>query len=280
MTMPTTTMSSADAASLADQISGWLREQFEITGAERFILGLSGGIDSAVVAGLCARAVGPEKVLGVMMPSASNPDDVVAAQSVADAFGIKVTTLDLTDIAETVFEAMPDAATLYSEVLGENEAPDIGNRSGLARANVRPRLRMISLYYLANLSGGVVVGTGNRSELMIGYFTKHGDGGVDLFPLTDLYKFEVRAVAKEIGVPDVVITRPPSAGLWEGQTDENEIGLTYEVLDTTLQAIDGGETADVDPDVLAKVQRMISVTHHKRTAAPSFSRKHRDGSQA
>jgi NAD+ synthase len=273
MSVPNTYLSSIDAVDLADQITTWLREQFEITGAERFILGLSGGIDSAVVAGLCARAVGPEKVLGVMMPSASNPDDLVAAQSVADAFGINVTTLDLTEAADTVFQAIPDAGTLFSEVLGENEPADVNNRLALAKANVRPRLRMITLYYLANLSGGVVVGTGNKSELMIGYFTKYGDGGVDLFALTDLYKYEVRAVAREIGVPEAVIARPPSAGLWEGQTDENEIGLTYEVLDTTLQAIDRNETSEIDPDVLAKVQRMIGSTHHKRTSVPAFSRK-------
>jgi NAD+ synthase len=107
---------------------------------------------------------------------------------------------------------------------------------------------------------------------MIGYFTKYGDGGVDLFALTDLYKYEVREVARVLGVPDSVITRPPSAGLWAGQTDEDEIGLTYEVLDTTLQAIEKGDTSEVDPDVLARVQRMITTTHHKRTSVPAFKR--------
>lgn len=272
MAMSSTYLSTVDATALADQVVGWLREQFEITGADRFVLGLSGGIDSAVVAGLCAKAVGPEKVLGVMMPSASNPADEAEAQKVADAFGIRTMKIDLTDAANTVFAAMPDAESLFGDVLIENVPEDLTGRAVLARANVRPRVRMITLYYLANLTRGVVVGTGNKSELMIGYFTKHGDGGVDLFALTDLYKYEVRAVARVIGVPESVITRPPSAGLWEGQTDEDEIGITYEVLDTTLQAIESGDTSGIDPDVLAKVQRMVATTSHKRTSAPSFRR--------
>lgn len=272
MALPTTYLESTKATELADQISGWLREQLEITGAERFVFGLSGGIDSAVVAGLCTRAVGPEQVLGVMMPSSSNPDDMRAGQLVADAFGFKTTTVDLTDVSEAVFDAMPDQSTLFSEILGESEPGDVQNSLQLAKANVRPRLRMMTLYYLANLAGGVVVGTGNRSELMIGYFTKYGDGGVDLFALTDLYKYEVRAVAKAIGVPDEVIARPPSAGLWEGQTDENEIGITYEVLDATLQAIDQGDTSEVEPDVLDKVQRMVAGSNHKRVSVPAFRR--------
>lgn len=272
MALPTTYMDTVEATALADQIAGWLKEQLEITGAERFVFGLSGGIDSAVVAGLCTRAVGADRALGIIMPSSSNPDDMRAAQLVADAFGLKTTMVDLTDVTEAVFDAMPDPSTLFSEILGVNEPTDVENSLQLARANVRPRLRMITNYYIANLSRGVVVGTGNKSELMIGYFTKYGDGGVDLFPLTDLYKFEIRAVAKAIGVPDEVITRPPSAGLWEGQTDENEIGLTYEVLDATLQAIEQGDTSDVEPEVLAKVQRMIAGSNHKRVAVPAFQR--------
>lgn len=272
MALSSTYLSTVDATTLADQIVAWLREQFENIGADRFVLGLSGGIDSAVVAGLCAKAVGPERVVGILMPSASNPDDEVQATRVADAFGIRTMRVDLTEAANSVFSAMPDTETLFSDIVGEGLPDDLNDRSLLARANVRPRLRMITNYYVANLTRGVVVGTGNKSELMIGYFTKYGDGGVDLFALTDLYKYEVRAVARVIGVPESVITRPPSAGLWEGQTDEDEIGLTYEVLDTTLQAIESGNTGEVDPDVLAKVQRMIATTGHKRTSAPSFKR--------
>ena len=272
MALPSTYISTVDATTLAEQIVSWLREQFETIGADRFVLGLSGGIDSAVVAGLCARAVGPERVIGILMPSASNPDDEVQAMKVADAFGIRTMKVDLTDAANGVFAALPETEALFTDVLMEDMPDDLIARSVLARANVRPRLRMITNYYVANLTRGVVVGTGNKSELMIGYFTKYGDGGVDLFALTDLYKYEVRAVARVIGVPDSVIVRPPSAGLWEGQTDEDEIGLTYEVLDTTLQAIESGETSAIDPDVLAKVQRLIVTTNHKRTSAPSFKR--------
>lgn len=273
MAMSSTYLSTVEATALADEIVHWLRERFQAIGADRFVLGISGGIDSAVVAGLCARAVGPERVLGVMMPSASNPDDEVQARKVADAFGIRTMSVDLTTVANTIFEAMPETEALFGQVLGEALPDDVIAREELARANVRPRLRMITLYYLANLTRGVVVGTGNKSELMIGYFTKYGDGGVDLFALTDLYKHEVRAVAKAIGVPESVITRPPSAGLWEGQTDEDEIGLTYAQLDATLEAMEGGDTSAIEPDVLQKVQRMVSTTQHKRSTVPAFRRR-------
>lgn len=273
MMVPKLTLEHDAALALADNIRDWLRERLHESGAERFVLGLSGGIDSAVVAALCARAAGADRVLAVLMPSASNPDDLESAHQVATAFGLNTTTVDLTQLAESFYASVPDASVLYSQVLGDQPAGVTEERTQLARANVRPRLRMITLYYMANLSRGLVVGTGNKTELMIGYFTKYGDGGVDIFPLTDLYKYEVRAVARAIGVPESVISRPPSAGLWVGQTDEQEIGLTYDELDSTLSAIDSGDTSGIDAGVLLRVERMIRVTGHKRAPVPHYSRK-------
>ena len=272
--MPTSapTMDDAAALALADRISAWLKDRIEDARAERFVLGLSGGIDSAVVAGLCVRAVGPERVLPVIMPSSSIAQDSVEAHKVADAFDMKPVTIDLTDVADAVFAAMPSASDLYSGVFSEDLPEGSETRLQLARANVRPRSRMITNYYLANLTGGMVVGTGNKTEYLIGYFTKYGDGGVDIMPLVDLYKFEVRAVAKAIGVPESVITRPPSAGLWVGQTDESEIGMSYADLDTTLLAIEAGDTSAIDPAMLANVERKIAVSAHKRTSVPAFTK--------
>lgn len=262
----------SEALILADRISQWLRERIDAAGADRFVLGLSGGIDSAVVCGLCARAVGPERVLAVIMPSASISDDEVQARAVADTYGIKLARVDLTGVAETLLAAVPDEATLFGDVLQE-EVPEGGDaRLQLAVTNIRPRTRMITNYYLANLSRGIVVGTGNKTEYMIGYFTKHGDGGVDLAPLLDLYKYEVRAVAKAIGVPESVITRPPSAGLWEGQTDEKEIGVSYADLDTTLLAMEAGDTSGISPAVLERVSKLHAASAHKRTTVPTFKK--------
>jgi NAD+ synthase len=140
----------------------------------------------------------------------------------------------------------------------------------LANANIKPRLRMITLYHLANSRNYLVAGTGNRSELMIGYFTKYGDGGVDLLPIGSLLKSDVRDLAAEIAVPKRIIDRAPSAGLWAGQTDEEEMGLTYEDLDAALAAIDSGNTTDISPDILQRVEQMISASAHKRTLAPVF----------
>jgi NAD+ synthase len=269
----TATVDTINAAKLANDVSAWLKERFEESGANTFVMGLSGGIDSAVVCGLAARAVGKERVLGVIMPSASNPDDAVQANKVAQAFGVRTLTVDLTSLAQTFQAAMPTEAALDAlSLLPGAASGDPEARRNLAKANTRPRLRMTTLYYVANLVKGVVVGTGNKSEASIGYFTKYGDGGVDLFPIIDLYKFEVRAVAKEIGVPQSVIDRPPSAGLWQGQTDEDEIGLTYEQLDGALVAIERGDTSEIEPAVLERVKALNTVSEHKRRAIPVFKK--------
>lgn len=255
------------AAELVSAISSWLRDRLDEGGAERFVLGLSGGIDSAVVCGLCVQAAGAELVLGVIMPSSSQPDDAASAAKVAAAFGVATQTVDLTSIADSFYAAMPAAEHLTS-ASGEI----FEKRQQLAIANVRPRLRMTTLYYVANLTNGIVVGTGNKSEAMIGYFTKYGDGGVDLFPIIDLYKHEVREVARKLGVPESVIERPPSAGLWAGQTDEDEIGMTYEELDQTLMALEADDTSDIDAARLERVRDLVTRTNHKRIPVPRYLR--------
>lgn len=265
-TNPPITMSDADAHAFVTSASAWLRERIDESSARSFVLGLSGGIDSAVVCGLCARAAGADRVLGVIMPSASNPDDAVSATSVAERFGIGTVRVDLTKVADTFYRVMPTASDLGLA----NE--DGTRRQQLATANVRPRLRMTTNYYVANLVGGIVVGTGNKSEATIGYYTKYGDGGVDLFPIIDLYKFEVRAVARALGVPDSVIARPPSAGLWEGQTDEEEIGFSYEVLDAALVGMENGDNSGIDPSLIARIEEMHRVSEHKRAPVMSFRR--------
>lgn len=236
---------------LASSIASWIAERIQAAGQTGAVLGLSGGIDSAVVSGLCAMAVGKENVLGIIMPAHSSQADVDDAVLTAETWGIEHRTIDLSSLYDQVVATLPP-----------------GN--DMANANIKPRLRMITLYHHANTLNRLVVGTGNRSELMIGYFTKYGDGGVDLLPIGSLYKHQVRDLAREIGVPDRIISRPPSAGLWEGQTDEDEMGITYEVLDRTLAAIDSGQTEDIEPATLQRVQRMVSSSAHKRQLAPVF----------
>ncbi|MDP9363913.1 MAG: NAD(+) synthase [Chloroflexota bacterium] len=258
-----------DGDALADEIADWLRARRDEAGAERFVLGLSGGVDSATVCGLCARAGGPQRVLAAIMPSHSNPTDAEHAALVAEAFGVEAVRIDLSPVTEAFLAAMPGGGEDGAGVAGEWR--DEG-RARLATANARPRLRMTTLYFLANLRNGVVVGTGNRSEAEIGYFTKYGDGGVDLLPIVDLYKHEVRALARTLGVPRPVIDKPPSAGLWEGQTDEAEIGLSYDQLDAALAALDAGNDDAVDPTVRERVLRMRRTSEHKRRPVPAFRR--------
>jgi NAD+ synthase len=229
---------------LAAHLSDWIAAEVEQSGGTGAIFGLSGGIDSAVVAALAKRAF-PQHTLGVIMPCHSDPRDAEDALVVAHHLDIPTTTVDLTP----VFDLLLETLSASSSDLRENR---------LATANLKPRLRMTTLYAFANQLNYRVLGSGNRCELAIGYFTKYGDGGADLQPLGSLVKREVRELARQLGVPERVVTKPPSAGLWAEQTDEAEMGLTYEELDAYLL------TNEASPAVKARVDAMNAASEHKR----------------
>jgi NAD+ synthase len=237
---------------LADRICAWMRDYVDSAGAGGFLFGLSGGVDSATAAALATRAVGPDRTLAALMPCQSQSQDAALGQLVADTFGIPTVTVELSPAYEALVAALP------------------ASQRRLAGANIKPRVRMIVLYYLANSNNYLVLGSGNKTELTVGYFTKYGDGGVDLLPLGDLNKTQVWDLAGELGVPQEVIDRPPSAGLWPGQTDEGEMGITYRELDRVLAAIENGDTAAIDPSVLQKVRGMVTRSGHKRALPPVF----------
>jgi NAD+ synthase len=153
----------------------------------------------------------------------------------------------------------------------KEERENDGDAKGdIAVANLKPRLRMICLYYFANKRNYLVVGTGNKSELSIGYFTKYGDGAADILPLGDVLKTEERELAEELKVPAKIIERAPSAGLWEGQTDEAEIGMGYDVLDKIILALESGDLSGCDTELVERVKRMMEVSQHKRETIPVF----------
>ena len=242
----------------ADKIAGWLVERAGIAGARGYVFGLSGGIDSAVVAKLCQMAA-PQRVLGVMLPCYSHPQDEEDARLVASAFSIPVARVDL----EPAFDALTDS--LMHAVKGlPTHVDSVDIKQQLPEANVKPRLRMASLYFIANSLNYLVAGTGNKSELTLGYFTKYGDGGVDVLPIGGLVKSEVRALARELGVPERIITKPPTAGLWVGQTDEAEMGFSYDTLELYLEH---GASA-VPAAVAARIAKLREVSDHKRELPP------------
>jgi NAD+ synthase len=239
---------------LARHLTEWIAAEVAATGGSGAVYGLSGGIDSAVVAALAKRAF-PHHTLGVIMPCHSDPRDAEDAVVVAHHFDIPHCTVDL---GPTYDQLLASIGACSSDM------PD----TRLATANLKPRLRMTTLYAFANQLDYRVLGTGNRSELAVGYFTKYGDGGVDFLPLGSLVKSEVRDLARHLGVPERVITKPPSAGLWADQTDEAEMGLTYEELDAYLL------TSEASPAVKAKVDAMNAASEHKR-ALPRIAPKSR-----
>jgi NAD+ synthase len=248
-----------------DAIVEWLRQQLARSGARGFVFGLSGGIDSAVVARLCQIAA-PGSVAGVLMPCHSDPRDEADAKLVADHFQIPTIRVDLAP----PYDAFTGTLQRAVKDLPQELCPDAAHASTdikakLPLANVKPRLRMTTLYFVANTLNYMVAGTGNRSELSIGYFTKYGDGGVDLLPIGNLLKSEVRAAARGLGVPDPVIEKAPSAGLWLGQTDEAEMGFSYAELEDYLTK--GPQT--VSPALAMRIERLMRGSEHKRALAPA-----------
>jgi len=245
-----------DYRRLTQEIVGWLQAKLREAGARGFVVGLSGGVDSATTAALCTRAA-PGEVLGAWLPCHSVSEDEVYSQMAAEALGIPLTTVDLCPAYDALIAALPKSDVRL--------APD-----NLPAANAKPRLRMTALYYLAQANHYLVAGTGNRPELMVGFFTKWGDGGVDLEPLGELYKHEVRALAQALGVPQPIIDRAPSPGLWPGQTDEGEMGISYAALDAILGAWDRGAEPDRPAEEIAKVTAMVARSAHKRRMPPAF----------
>ena len=235
---------------IVEELTLWIRERVEAAGAKGAVFGLSGGLDSSVVGALCERALG-DRVLGVIMPCMSQSCDMDEALLAAEAFEIQTLTIDLSPVLRSLLAVLPaggDAAV----------------------SNIKPRLRMITLYYLANDRGMMVVGTSNKSERSVGYFTKHGDGAADICPLADIYKTDLSEIAASLGVPRAILEKPPSAGLWEGQTDEGELGIAYLELDSILKALERGRTPVEMPDAVDRVRRLVTESEHKRASVPVF----------
>jgi len=241
-----------------------MKERVAAAGSRGIAVGLSGGIDSAVVISL-AQIAAPGHVVGVMMPCHSDPLDEADARVTAHHFGIPAIRLDLgptydrllADLRVSIAELPPE----LHPVMPDDPANPAAR---LPFANVKPRLRMTSLYFVANSLNHLVAGTGNRSELAIGYFTKYGDGGVDMLPIGRLLKSEVRTLARDLGVPAPILDKAPSAGLWLGQTDEGEMGFSYADLETYLES----GAAAVAPELAARIGRLERISDHKRAIAP------------
>jgi NAD+ synthase len=233
---------------LTNKLVAWIKEGVAAAHCQGVAVGLSGGVDSSAVAVLCKKAF-PQDVLGVIMPCHSDEKDLALAQAVADKFEIPTRTIIL------------DSA--YDSLLRTLTSDDFDRTTKrMAEANLKPRLRMIVLYYLANRLNYLVAGTGNRSELAVGYSTKYGDGGVDILPLGNLVKTKVWELAAYLGIPQEIVDRPPTAGLWAGQTDEGEMGLTYKELDRYLT------TGQAEETIRKRVDAMAAASAHKRQMPP------------
>ena len=236
---------------LTERLILWIRDKVLAAGYKGVVVGMSGGLDSSVLAVLCHRAF-PQSMFGVLMPCHSSQEDREHAQAVASKFSIPTKIVVLDTVFDTLLKALPD----------DKVDPGV---SQLAKANLKSRLRMLTLYYFANRLKYMVVGAGNRSELSVGYFTKYGDGGVDILPLGNLVKGKIRKLASFLGIPQQIIDKPPSAGLWQGQTDEGELGLSYEELDGYLI------TSEASSKLRGKIESMIAGSDHKRLPPPVAS---------
>ncbi len=242
----------------------FLQDGLRRHGFRRAVIGLSGGLDSSLVVFLAAAALGAENVLAVAMPAGtSSPASLAGAESVAAATGVKLETIPISPMADPYLKSLPAGARV---------------RAG----NVLARQRMVVLYDLSARQEALVVGTSNKTELLLGYTTQFGDSACALMPMGDMYKTQVRQLARHMGVPEEIIQRPPSADLWEDQTDEQEMGFTYDAVDRLLcRMVDERIDPDrlliegFDPALIRRVRDMVRRSQYKRCTPPIAKISHR-----
>ena len=237
----------------------FIKDQVEAAGSDGAVLGLSGGLDSATVAFLAVRALGPDRVFALLLPEAkvTSRDDLEDARKVASILKIETKEIEISKILDC-----------YSKVMPMIEAPPVVN------GNLKARVRMTILYWHANLLGRLVLGTGNKTEIMLGYSTKYGDAAADILPIAGLYKDEVRELAKSLGVPNRIIDKAPTAGLWPGQTDEGELGISYDDANAILRGMEAGRSrqdlaAEFGPGKVRLIERRVEGGRHKREPIPA-----------
>jgi len=243
---------------LAEKIlTGFIRTELHRVGFKKALLGISGGIDSALSLYLSAKALGPENVLALRMPyKTSSPDTLEDAQTMIDDLGVQSMTVEITEMVDLLINHYKDMTKL---------------RAG----NIMARMRMIVLYDQSVAFNGLVMGTSNKTEILLGYSTVFGDSAAAIQPIGDLYKTQVRQLAKAVGVPDVVINKAPSADLWQGQTDEGELGFTYADVDQLLYLlIDQRFSPEAciekgfEKTFVERVIKLVRQNHYKRVMPP------------
>jgi len=250
-----------DCKKVFDLITDFIRTKTEEAKAKGVVMGLSGGTDSTVTAKLAVEALGKDNVLVLIMPEIeSNPEDIRDAVEYAEMLGLNYKRIEITRIIESILESCGD--NYYS-------APKI------AKGNVKARARMVILYYFANKMNKLVLGAGDKSEILLGYFTKYGDGGVDLLPLGDLFKSQVRLLGDFLELPEKLVWKPPSPGLWPGHKAAEELGATYGVIDPILYLFERGRSSDeiakelrIKKSLVNRIIQMVRKSEHKRRMPP------------
>jgi NAD+ synthase len=239
------------------RICRFIKEYVENAQAKGVVLGLSGGVDSGTIAALCSRAVGADNVLGLMLPEKENysQKDIQDAEVVADLFKFKMQLCDMSQALGSFYKSIPIFDT----------------QDRLSKGNLKARTRMVFLYYYANKQNRIVCGSSDKSETMMGYFTKWGDAAADITPILDLYKTQVRKLALHLGIPRELALKPSTPGLWPNQTAESELGIKYEVLDLILYGLERfmateeiAQQLDIEKATVDSVKVRWLANEHKR----------------
>ena len=259
-----------------DKITDFIKKKKVESNVKGIAIGLSGGLDSTLVAYLSKEAIGCENILGVHMNTSTTPkEDIKHSKLIAEKLNIEYIEIAIDDLSKEFIKLITDfnpknKSNGFEKVVNEEERYD-ENIQKIAEGNLKATIRMSILYYYANLNNFIVAGTSNRSELLIGYFTKYGDGASDILPIANIYKSQLKKLAFAWNIPEDIINKPPRAGLWDNQTDENEIGFSYEILDRLLHTIVDkkldsesiSKEMNISTEEINKVRAKIDNNQHK-----------------